>query len=239
MSNVRQLPFMALRDIVLFPNSESPIYVGREASVRAIKLAKLNYDGAIVVFTQLKGENNGPIAVNDIHHVGTLAKIVASIEMTDQTIKGMLEGVERVRLRDLQVVDGVTLVTVASEPEFDEDMRIDDAEHASILALFSTWWPDYSSDSERAEVQTLKKKRDIVSVVTALRSLSSSARIDTPGSERAWDSFNHPSTTRYRELKNQATEHRQKVLEESGYKQKLKYLVDALKFDVNCRMEEF
>jgi ATP-dependent Lon protease len=239
MSNLLQLPFMALRDIVLFPNSESPIYVGREASVRAIKLAKLQHDGAIVVFTQLKGENNGPIAVDDIHHVGTLAKVVASIEMTDQTIKGMLEGVERVRLRDFQVVDGVALVSVASDPELEENFKIDDAEHASILALFSSWWPDCKRDSERAEMQTLTKKRDIVSVVTALRSLSASARIDRPGVDKAWDSFKHPQTARYRELKNQATTHRQKVLEESDYKQKLKFLVDALKFDVTCRMEEF
>ena len=239
MSNVRQLPFMALRDIVLFPNSESPIYVGREASVRAIKLAKLQHDGAIVVFTQLKGENNGPIAVDDIHHVGTLAKVVASIEMTDQTIKGMLEGVERVRLRDLQVVDGVTLVTVASDPDLEEEFKIDEAEHGSILALFSTWWPDFTSDSERAEVQTLTKKRDIVSVVSALSSLAASSRIDRPGIVRAWESLDHPSSTRYRELKNQATAYRQKVLEESSYKQKLKCLVAALKFDVSCRMEDF
>ena len=40
-------------------------------------------------------------------------------------------------------------------------------------------------------------------------------------------------------LKNQATAYRQKVLEESSYKQKLKCLVAALKFDVSCRMEDF
>ncbi len=239
MTKVRQLPFMALRDIVLFPHSESPIYVGREASVRAIKLSKTQHDGDIVVFTQLKAENNGPIAVNDIHHVGTLAKIVASIEMTDQTIKGMLEGVERVRLQNLKVVDGVTLVTVISEPELEEDLKVDDAEHASILALLSTWWPDFSSDSERAELQTLTKKRDIVSIVSALRSLASVSRIDKPGVQRGWETLQHPSSNRYRELKNQATARRQKVLEESSYKQKLQCLVDALRFDVTCRAEDF
>jgi ATP-dependent Lon protease len=238
MSNVRQLPFMALRDIVLFPNSESPIYVGREASVRAIKLAKTQHDGDIVVFTQLKGENNGPIAINDIHHVGTLAKIVASIETTDQTIKGILEGVERVRLKDLEVVDGVTLVTVISEPELDEDSKVDEAEHTSILALLSTWWPDFSRDSERVELQTLTKKRDIVSVVSALCSLASVARIDKPGVNRGWETLQHPPSTRYRELKNLATAQRQKVLEESSYKQKLQCLVDAFRFDVTCRAED-
>jgi ATP-dependent Lon protease len=239
MSNVRQLPFMALRDIVLFPNSESPIYVGREASVRAIKLAKTQHDGDIVVFTQLKAENNGPIAINDIHHVGTLARIVASIEMTDQTIKGMLEGVERVRLQDLNLVDGVPLVTVISEPELDENLKIDDAEHASILALLSTWWPDFSSDSERAELQMLAKKRDIVSVVSALCSFALVSRIDKPGVERGWETLQHPASTRYRELKNLATAQRQKVLEESSYKKKLRCLVDALSFDITCRTENF
>src|SRR5688500_3651659 len=120
MGDVRQLPLIPLRDFVLFPRSEAPIYVGRETSLRAIKLAKARYGGDLAVFTQLKGENNGPLAAGDIHHVGTLAKLVASVEMTDQTIKGMLEGVERIHLNDLSVVDGVTLVTVTLEPELDE-----------------------------------------------------------------------------------------------------------------------
>ena len=108
-----------------------------------------------------------------------------------------------------------------------------------IIELLPSGGLSWGGGGERAEVQTLTKKRDIVSVVSALSSLAASSRIDRPGIVRAWESLDHPSSTRYRELKNQATAYRQKVLEESSYKQKLKCLVAALKFDVSCRMEDF
>jgi ATP-dependent Lon protease len=237
MGNARQLPFIALRDIVLFPRAEAPIYIGREASVRAVKHAKAYHDGDIAVFTQLKAENNGPIAAGDIYQVGTLAKIVASVEMTDQTIKGMLEGLERIRLRDLAVIDGVAMATVTSEPENDQDLKIGDAEYATILALLSTWWPDLQRDSDRTELQTLATKRDIVSIVTALRSLASTLKIEKPGAERGWGTPPSRPSDHYRELMNQAVARRQKVLEETDFKQKLECLVDALRFDIACRVE--
>jgi len=237
MGEVRQLPLLPLRDLVLFPHSEAPIYIGREASLRAIKLAKAQYGDHIAVFTQLKGENNGPLAASDINHVGTLAKIVASVEMTDQTIKGMLEGIERVRLQDMKVEGGVTLLTVVSEPETYEVTNIDKAEQATILELLSTWGLDLSRAGEQAELQTVTNELNVVSVVAALRSLVSVPRIDKPGAERGWESINNQPSARYRDLKNQAVARRQKVLEEPGYRQKLQHIIDALRFDIACRAE--
>ena len=238
MSNTQQIPLIPLRDVVLFPRSEMPIYIGREASMRAIKLAIAQYNGKIAVFTQLKGEFHGPFTINDIHQVGTLATVVASVETTDQTIKAMFEGLERIRIVDLKHVDGVIMATVTSETEIDKNKVVEENDHADILALLSTWGPELQK-SERAELQALISNRDIISVVSNLCSLTSKPRIDKPGAERAWESLENPSPPHYRNLWNQAIAHRQKVLEAPCDRQKLRHLIDALNFDIACRTEDF
>lgn len=237
MSAFRQLPMIPIRDFVLFADSEAPLYVGRETSLLAIKLAKSRYDGAIAVFAQLRGEDNGPTVPDAIYHVGTLANVVASIEMTDKTIKGMLEGVERIRFKGATIVDGVTLVTVAPEPEATDDSPIEAAEHAEILGLLATWGIDRIRDSEDTVKQALERANKVVDLVRTLQPVISNPRIDNPGGERGWESLKDQPTTRYRDLKNQAVALRQMVLEEISPRKKLDLLVAAIKFDIACRTE--
>src|SRR6218665_2290970 len=75
----REIPVIALRNTVLFPNVVLPITVSREKSVKAIADATKN-GGLIGVLAQ-KDQNNEDPATDDIHHTGTIAKIVKQIKM--------------------------------------------------------------------------------------------------------------------------------------------------------------
>lgn len=239
MRDSRQLPLIPVRDFVLFPGSETPIYVGRETTVRAMKAANARYGNEVAVFTQRKIEDHDALTPDRLYAVGTRTKIVASIATTDETVKGMLEGKERVRLVDIAIVDGVPLATIVPEPnETDANFTLDEMEHASILELFSTWNADPDQDIERAEMHALTEKKDIASVLPALFTLSVNPRIDKPGGNRGWPSSENPIPARYLELKNEAVRLRQKILEENSYKNRVKYAIEALKFDINCRLED-
>lgn len=234
MGDVRQLALVPLRDVVLCPGSELPIYVGREATIRAIRFAKAKHDGYVAVFSQVKAETNGPITAEDIYRVGTIAKIAASVEMTDQSIKGMLEGTERIRLESLTVVDGVPMASVTSLPETNEAGAVSAADQTEILALLLAWCPDFNQACERAELDTIRTSRDLVPVVTALGTLVATPKIDKPDVKRDW---NLPTPPRYRELLNEGVALRQKALEEGHYGRKFKLLIETIKFDMACRAE--
>lgn len=77
----KEVPIIALRNTVLFPNVVLPITVAREKSVNAITEAQKNGKW-IGVVAQKDGNNDDP-SPDDIYQVGTLAKIVKQIKMPD------------------------------------------------------------------------------------------------------------------------------------------------------------
>ncbi len=77
----KDIPVIALRNTVLFPNVVLPITVAREKSVKAIAEAT-KAGGLIGVLAQKDMSNEDP-AVSDIHNIGTVAKIVKQIKMPD------------------------------------------------------------------------------------------------------------------------------------------------------------
>ena len=92
---LKRVPMMPVRDMVIFPQMLSPFIVGREASVRALEEA-LAGDKKIFLATQLDASLDDP-KPSDIHPVGTLANIVQSVKLADGNIKVLVEGVERAR----------------------------------------------------------------------------------------------------------------------------------------------
>src|SRR5690606_38628038 len=77
----KDIPVIALRNTVLFPNVVLPITVSREKSVKAIADGTRN-GGLIGVLAQ-KDQNNDDPGPDDIHRIGTVAKIVKQIKMPD------------------------------------------------------------------------------------------------------------------------------------------------------------
>ncbi len=75
------IPVIALRNTVLFPNVVLPITVSRDKSVKAIAEGSKN-GGMIGVLAQ-KDQGNEDPETQDIHRVGTIAKIVKQIKMPD------------------------------------------------------------------------------------------------------------------------------------------------------------
>ncbi|RYE25359.1 MAG: endopeptidase La, partial [Sphingobacteriales bacterium] len=76
-----EIPVIALRNTVLFPNVVLPITVAREKSVKAITEAAKN--GKWIGVIAQKDVNNEDPMPEDIYKVGTLAKIVKQIKMPD------------------------------------------------------------------------------------------------------------------------------------------------------------
>ena len=90
----RELPIMSLREVVMFPKSIVPLFVGREASIKAIENALTKYDKKIFLVTQTVPEVERP-EPEDLYKIGTVSKILQLLRLPDGTIKVLFEGLYR------------------------------------------------------------------------------------------------------------------------------------------------
>src|ERR1700693_6310854 len=116
---VKRVPMMPVRDMVIFPEMMHPFIVGREASVRALEEA-LAGDKRIFLVTQHDASIDDP-KPEEIYQVGTLANIVQSVKLPDGNIKVLVEGTERAKIVQVASDEGffrasVRLVPVKTEP---------------------------------------------------------------------------------------------------------------------------
>jgi len=101
---MKRVPMMPVRDMVIFPQQMTPFIVGREASVRALEEA-LAGEKKIFLSTQHDASIDDP-KPEEIYAVGTLANIVQSVKLPDGNIKVLVEGVERARALSITTDEG-------------------------------------------------------------------------------------------------------------------------------------
>ncbi|HYR02921.1 MAG TPA: endopeptidase La, partial [Syntrophobacteria bacterium] len=93
----RILPLLPLRDIIVFPHMVVPLFVGREKSIAALEEAQAG-EKHILLAAQKKAKTNEP-APEDIFGVGTVATIIQLLRLPDGTVKVLVEGKKRWRIR--------------------------------------------------------------------------------------------------------------------------------------------
>ena len=88
-----KLPFLPLRNTVLFPGVVLPITVGRDKSIKAVNDA-YKADKLIGVVAQKDSTVEDP-AIKDLENIGTVAKIVKQIKMPDGGTTIIIQGKSR------------------------------------------------------------------------------------------------------------------------------------------------
>ncbi|HEX2712330.1 MAG TPA: endopeptidase La [Candidatus Acidoferrales bacterium] len=113
-AELKRVPMMPVRDMVIFPQMMTPFIVGREASVRALEEA-LAGDKKIFLATQHDASVDDP-KPNEIYNVGTLANIVQSVKLPDGNIKVLVEGSERAKIVQIATEEGFFRATLRLVP---------------------------------------------------------------------------------------------------------------------------
>ncbi len=94
---VRDLPLVALRETVIFPEMIVPLQVGREKSVNALNAAVAE-GGPIALVTQRQAEQEEIDDPSELYTVGTLAKIAQVVQLQDGTVRAIVQGQSRLKL---------------------------------------------------------------------------------------------------------------------------------------------
>jgi len=120
------LPLLPLRELVVFPNMIIPLFVGREQSINALEDA-INLKSLIFISAQIDPEIEKPKA-EDVYSIGTIAKIIQIYKLPDDTIKILVEGLGRAKIKNTEGFTNFFKVEV-------EKIKIKNGKNLKIEAL--------------------------------------------------------------------------------------------------------
>ena len=101
--NLNQLPFLPLRGVVVYPQIVHPLFVAREKSINALKAA-MAADKKVVLVAQKNHPEDDP-RIDDLYTIGTVATVLQLMHVNDGTVKVLVEGVERVHIKQFHFED--------------------------------------------------------------------------------------------------------------------------------------
>ncbi len=93
-----RIPLLPLRDILVFPSTVVPLFVGRDKSIQALEQA-MAANKEILLAAQIKAKTNDPSA-EEIYRVGTISVILQLLRLPDGTVKVLVEGQRRAKVID-------------------------------------------------------------------------------------------------------------------------------------------
>jgi ATP-dependent Lon protease len=122
LSNVEiptSLPILAVRNIVLFPGVITPILIGRESSMKVVRMAEKS-NAVIGVFCQRDPETEQPIRA-DLYDMGVFAKVLKLLTLPNGNITAIIQGLGRIRLLELQKYKPYLVGHVEIAPEIEPE----------------------------------------------------------------------------------------------------------------------
>jgi ATP-dependent Lon protease len=136
-AETKHVAVLPLRDIVVFPHMIVPLFVGREKSVKALESVRQD-DHHILLVAQRDAAQDDP-GVDDIYTVGTLSTILQLLKLPDGTVKVLMEGVKRVRVKAMHDQQGYFEADVEDIPEQPAQGAEAEALGRSIVSQFEQY----------------------------------------------------------------------------------------------------
>jgi ATP-dependent Lon protease len=93
---LRTIPVLPLRDVVVYPHMVIPLFVGRDKSIKALEAA-MEESKEILLVAQKSASEDDPTE-EDIYRIGTLSTILQLLKLPDGTVKVLVEGGQRAKI---------------------------------------------------------------------------------------------------------------------------------------------
>jgi len=155
---LESVPLLPLRDVVVFPHTVMPLFVGRKTSVNAITQA-MGGNKYIFLVTQKDDKVENP-QFNDLHEVGTLATILQMLKLPDGTIKVLVEGVKRAKVEAIVELEDYSEVRL-SDLILEEDNA---TEVKAMMRLALESFEKYIKLNKKIPEEVLKMLKDVSDV---------------------------------------------------------------------------
>ncbi|MCZ6783556.1 MAG: endopeptidase La [Proteobacteria bacterium] len=128
---------LPLRDIVVFPHMVVPLFVGRAKSIHALEEAVAGSRELLLSAQKQAGDDDpGP---EDIYEIGTLGAIIQLLRLPDGTVKVLVEGKSRARIRSFGSEDPCFRCEIEELPDLDEGSVESEALVRTIHSTFENY----------------------------------------------------------------------------------------------------
>ena len=97
-----ELPILALRDLVVFPGTKTPLLVGRPLSIGALEMA-VEVDHRVLLMS-LKDPDDESITMDSVYHTGVVVRVVSSKLSKGGSYQVSVEAIERVKLKSTKAL---------------------------------------------------------------------------------------------------------------------------------------
>jgi ATP-dependent Lon protease len=161
MGKINYKPLLPLRDIVVFPSMVVPLFVGREKSIKALQEV-MKTDKSIVLVSQKNSEIDEP-ENKDVYGYGCLSKVLQLLKLPDGTVKVLVEGEKRVKIKEIK---NENLNFLSCEVEIVEDTN--KGKDSDLYAL---------SLVKKFEKLLILNKRDISDSINSIKKLKEPSQI--------------------------------------------------------------
>ncbi len=98
-ADIVQYPLLPLRDVVVFPHMVIPLFVGRPKSIKAMETA-MEAGKSILLVAQKSAAKDDP-GPGDMYSIGCVSNILQMLKLPDGTVKVLVEGGARARIREV------------------------------------------------------------------------------------------------------------------------------------------
>lgn len=109
-----ELAILPLFNVVVYPQTVTPLAIGQEQSIRLIDDAMI--DERMIGLMTLKDENQRPehVTADDFHHLGTAALVHRLLRLPDNTLRVAIQGIKRIEIEEI----------IQTEPYFRARVRV-------------------------------------------------------------------------------------------------------------------
>ncbi len=114
-----QFPLICTRDVVVFPNEEVSIEVGREMSLNALRRSNESFNAEVMIVSQIDPLVDDPNP-NDLYEVGTVCRIIAT-NKKDRFTRVVFKGLYRAKISEIQDIRNCKFALVEQLNEISGD----------------------------------------------------------------------------------------------------------------------
>ncbi len=165
-----KMPMIPLRDVVIFPNTVSTLFVGREKSIFSLEDA-LRSNKKIFLIAQNLPSNEEP-TIKDLPKIGTLSTLLQMIKLPDGTVKILVEGIQRAELKKITTSEGY-FAEIEKIDEVIEDSKYE----RDLLSTIKNQFTEFVSVSRKVSHEIINQVESMGSLAKAVDVISSNIHL--------------------------------------------------------------
>ena len=157
----RKLPLIPLRGLAIFPYMILNFDIGREMSLKALDQAMLE-DELVFLTSQKEAEVDEP-TTDDFYHVGTICKVKQVIKLPGETVRVLVEGISRGKIKEIDEEEGY-FKAVVEEIIYDQENAETDVEVEAFVRNVFDAFEEYINIGNRVSPEILVSLAEIENV---------------------------------------------------------------------------